>query len=382
MRRTMVAMAWWLACGAAWAGVEKLPPGAVAIDAATPKPAAEAQAIEAGEIAALARAGQPDAAFARLSAIGDALRSELVATRVVDALQRQPGQGGSALLERLAASPVRVYMRQPETAADWFVPVFDVPAKARSAQGVIARAMRRDAWLEALAADPKSAVAHAKGLSIAALRPRKAGESLLADTYVSHPADEPDPIAVAKIATLADAIRHASPALVARIAEEVSAQKAVLPSPAQATLALRSADARMWALALRSGEAVDVLPLFKDAAANLGERDARAWLTQAAQRSDYRSAALLALAQLPQGDPYAGLDDPSTASEAAAALARAPDALAIVEQLLADPKATSTRVASLALTLRLIDTGPARARLHTLRDDPRLPAQVRTELQR
>jgi hypothetical protein len=382
MRRTMLAMMWWLACGIAWAGVERLPPGAIMIDAATPKPAAEALAIEAGGIAAMARAGQPDAAFARLSAIDGALRFELVATRVIDALQGQPGKGGLDLLGRLEAVPVRVYMRQPETAADWFVPVFDLPAKARSARGVIARARRRDAWLEALGTDPASAVAHAKGLSSVSDAAGKTGVAMPRDTRVSHPDEQPDPIVAAKITTLADAIGLATPALAARIADEVAAQKAALPSPAQAALAKRSADPRMWELALRHGEPVDVLPLFENAAATLGEDDARAWLAMAARRAEYRSVAALALGQLPQADPYAALDDPATASEAAVALARAPDAFAIVERLLADPKAPSSRVASLALALRLIDTEPARARLRALRDDPRLPASVRAELQR
>jgi hypothetical protein len=380
MRSTILAVAGWLACGMAWAGIGSLPAGAVLIDATTPKPAAAALAIDAGEILALAQANRAEAAFARLSAIDDPLRFELTAARVIERLQVQPGQGGPELLDRIAEVPVRVFMRQPETAAEWFVPVFDLPAKAASAQRMLVRAARRAHWIEALRSDPKSVVAYAKRRPPAAEKTSPPPTQPAA--YFAHGEDESDPIASAQIATLAEAIRQAPPALVARLAEEIAAQKDALESPVQAALAARSADPRMWELALRDGEPVDVLPLFALAGSALGEAEARAWLRQAAAYPVYASTAAMAAMQLGGGDPMAALDSAERGAEAAAALARRPDAIELAERGLAEPAAAPTRLANLVLLLRLVDNEAARARLRALREDPRLPDAVRAELQR
>lgn len=349
-RRTGFALFALLAAGSVLAGTAVLPPGAVLIDAGTAKPDAAQVAMAAGAVLARAAAGDADGAFAALRRIEDPLRFELTAARVVAALQEAPGAGAPALLAKLEGVPPRVFRRHEETAADWFLPVFDIAAKARSARLLLERRTRREAWLARLAADPKAALAAGA----------KHGE---------------DP-------ALVDAIAQASPALIARLVEAAAKADAALPSAAQAALAARSGDAHAWRLALRESRPLDVLPLFARVDTALGDAEARAWLQEAAAHPAYASAAAMAATRLAGTEALAALDSAEQGAEAAAVLAQRPDAIELAERALADPSASPTRLAHLVLMLRLIDDAAARARLQALRDDPRLPAAVRAELQR
>ena len=344
---------WVLFCllaSAASAGTSVLPDGAVLIDAAAVKPDAAALAVDAGAVLAKAAAGDSDAAFAALQGIDDPLRFELTAARVVESLQAAPVPGGDALLAKLESIAPRVFLRHAETASDWFLPAFDVAGKARSARLLLARNARRDAWLARLAADPKAAIPQAA---------KKADSD-----------------------ALAAAIGRASPALLARLVDETAKADAALPSAAQTALAERSRDVRAWRLALAKSEPVDVLPLFAKAHTVLGDAQARAWLQDAASDPVYASAAAMALLALSDAAAYAALDDAGQGAEAAATLAQRPDVVTLADRLLADPAASPRRVANIALMLRLADSDEARARLQRLREDPRLPAHVRAELQR
>lgn len=431
---------WGAACIAATA---TLPPGAVLIDAATPKPDAAALAVDAGAIVSRARGGDIDGAFAQLQAIDDPLRFELTAARVIEALPLSPSAPGYDLLARFEGVPPRVFRRHEETAADWFLPVFDLAAKARGRRDLAVTAGRAQQWLDAFDEDAMQAAKRASDLARAPAT--HGGPPLPPGTLASHAPGDIDVMRAAKLRALPEAIRRATPAQVARIADAVARRKAPLDSPAQAALARRSGDARMWTLALQHAAPVDVLPLFAQASASLGEKAARAWLADAARQPDYASAAALALARLeaagafpapdqsdtgdardPRSAGNAGdaadagdagdagkagdaggaggavdadgvksaadaaspaalvdaLDDPAHGAEAATVLADAPDALAIADRLIADASSGPTRLLNVALMLRLSGSDAARTRLDALRDDTRLPAHVRTELQR
>jgi hypothetical protein len=336
----------------AHAGTGVLPPGAVLVDEATTKGDPARLAIAAGEVLARVEAGDAGAAFARLGVITDPLQYELTAARVIDALMTHPRKAGDALLARLEAVPVRVFRRHDETAADWFLPLVDVGARARSARRVIASNAARDAALAALAADPRSA------------------RSIDADT-------------------LALAVALLPPAKADVLAAVVACGDVALDSRPLAQLALRTANAAVWKLALDRGAAEHVLPLFAEVDARLPEVPALQWLQAASKDARYASAAVIATGRLASRSPAAAaaLDDylgrADTGPSAAAVLASAagPGFLPDIRQRLAKAK-DPLRVQHLALALRLADTPEAATLLRTLQDDPRLSAAAKSELQR
>jgi hypothetical protein len=92
---------------------------------------------------------------------------------------------------------------------------------------------------------------------------------------------------------------------------------------------------------------------------------------------------VFASARLPGAVLESWLDDATFGASAAAALAqREGDALVAQVDALAGPEASAQQLQHLALALRLIGTPSAREKLRRLAEDPRLPAHVRTELQR
>ena len=348
-----------LCVATAHAGTRVLPPDAVLVDATTTKPDAARLAIAAGEVLARVDAGDAEGAFARLSAIADPVAFELAAARVVEALMARPRPAGERLLAKLEAIPVRVFHRHEETAADWFLPLVDVAARARSARRVIAANAARDAALAALTADPVATV-------VAASTSKRADDESMAAAIALLSQDKVDVLAAA-----------------------VANRDATLASPPLVQLALRSAHAPVWMQALERAAPQDVLPLFAAVDTVLADADALAWLQAAAQDARYTSAAVMATGRLATTsreasaalDAYLGRTDTGPSAAAALALHAGPAFLADIDRRLAKT-GDALRVQHLALALRLADTPAAEARLRALRDDPRLPAAAKAELQR
>jgi hypothetical protein len=341
-----------LAATAAQAGTRVLPPGAVLFDSATPKADTARIALATGEIVARVEAGDPDGAVARLQAIEGALQFELTAARVIEALQAQPRKSGDRFLAALEQTPVRVFHRHDETAADWFLPLIDVAARAKSARRVIDANAARDRAVSALLADPATAGsldAQAVAAAIAVL-----------------PAPKAD-------------------ALAARVAHG----DLVLAGRPLVQLALRTSRTPVWMQALEQADEVDVLPLFATVDSILPGADALDWLQRAAKDGRYKSAAVMAVGRMATHsilasralDAYLGRAD--TGASAAAALVEHGSANFVddIERRLAATR-DPVRVQHLALALRLADTPDARKRLHALEDDPRLSASAKAELQR
>ena len=341
----------WLAASA-HAGTRVLPPGAVLVAPAAAKADPAKLAVDAGAVLERVARGDAAGAFAQLQAIDDPVAAELTAARVIDAVMQAPGGSGDRLLAALEGAPVRVFLRHEETAADWFVPLVDVAARAKSARRVIAANAARDRAVAMLSGDAASA-----------------------------PSIDP--------AVLPEAIA----ALPQKAADDLSARVAggdvAMPGPALAQLAARSARPPVWMTALQKAEPIDVLPLFALVDTRLPGADALDWLHAASKDPRYASAAVLATGRMAKHSIAAFdqlafyLDRTDTGPSAAAAFAQDAGASFVsdIDRLLAKTS-NPIRVQHLALALRLADTPEATRRLHALRDDPRLPAGVKAELQR
>ena len=344
-----------LFAAAAHAGTRVLPPGAVLVDASTPKSDTARLAIVAGEVLSRVEAGDSDGAFARLASIADPLQHELTAARVIEALMANARPAGDALLAKLESVPVRVFQRHEETAADWFLPLVDVGTRAKSARRVIAANVARDAAVAALMQDP-AAITVASGI-------------------------EPDALAAA-IAVLPQARADALADAAARGGVALAARPLV-------QLALRTTRAPVWALALERAAPEDALPLFAAVDRQLPEKDALEWLRTASKDARYTSASVMATGRMATRSPAAStaideyLGRADTGPSAAASLAQhaGPGFLADIDRRLAKAK-DGLRVQHLALALRLADTPEAGKRLRALETDPRLPAAAKSELQR
>ena len=354
MRRRLLPLVGALfAAGLAVAQTDRLPPGAVLIEADTVRAAAAETKLAALE--AKLAAGAIDEIVATLAAMPDPLERESSAARLLDRLQGSGADAPAALLDALERTPVLVYRRHEETAADWFVPVYDIPAKVQS--------LRR-----------LQAQRHAVETLRTTLQAKDADKAFAA-------------LAAADSRVAALAIGSATDAAVLRLATRSKRADTLLPSPALAALAQRTHDPVDFLHALEHGAALDVLPLFASTLPTLAPTDALPVLRDALARPDYASTAAFALVALAPRDAdaatllKAALDAPATGASVAAALAQSPDGLARIDALLAtatDPGALK----HLALALRLEGSTQALERLDRLREDPRLPATVRTELQR
>lgn len=354
-----IACVWWVAT--AMAGTSTLPPGAVLVEPEHwNQPAGRAESDAAIVLHTLARDGSA-AAIARLETWSDPARFELAAALVIETLQAQPSSSPAStstieeFLTALERAPIRLYQRHEETAADWFLPVFDIPARAASARRLLAFALDRDALVVRLQRDPRQALDDAKDSS----------------------------------QLLAASLERVSPAVVDRIAALALADDITLPSAAWAALARRKPEAAILLATLQHADALDVLPLIEALPPKLTPTVALDWLQQAARMPDYASSAVLGLGTLASRSPAAEaelakhLGDPLTGASAAAALARLalPNRVERVDALLSKAS-TSEVVTHLALALRLEGSSAAMHRLQRLESDPRLSAAAKAELQR
>lgn len=339
--------------GFAVAQTDRLPPGAVLIEAGSVR----AVAVDAKSAILEARlaAGAVDEVVAMLAAIPDPFERESRAARLLDRLQGSGTDAPPAMLDALERTPVLVYRRHEETAADWFVPVYDIPAKVQS--------LRR---------------LQVQRHAVAALRTRLQGKD--ADAALTA-------LAAAEPRVAALAVESASDAAVMRLAKLGKHSTTQLPSAALAALAQRTRDPADLLRALDRGAPLDVLPLFESTLPKLVPDDALRVLREALARPDYASVAAFALVALAPRDADAAvllekaLDAPATGASIAAALAQSPDGLARIDALLASATQPAT-LRHLALALRLDGSAQALERLDRLRADPRLPATARMELQR
>jgi len=350
-----------LACvvwaAAATAGTATLPSGAVLVESEQWNvPAGRAEADAAIVLQTLARQGAAPA-IARLETWSDPARFEFAAAIVIETLQAQPSASTSATEEFLSAlerAPIRLYQRHEETAADWFLPVFNIPARAASARRLLAFAYERDALVVRLQSDPLTALDEAKDSA----------------------------------QLLAASIERVSPTAVDRISTHALAEDITLPSPAWAALARRKPEPAILLATLQHADALDVLPLIEELPPKLTPTIALDWLQQAARMPAYASSAVLGLGTLASRSPAAEaalakhLGDPLTGASAAAALARLarPDRLERIDALL-NKASTAEVVSDLALALRLEGSSAALERLQRLASDPRLPAAAAAELQ-
>jgi hypothetical protein len=300
-------------------------------------------------------AGDAAAAYALMQGWQDPERFEVAAVLVIRRLSEQPlDKAGRALLERLAQEPVRLYRRHEETAADWFVPLFDVGAQAASLLKLTDFQGDRDRLIDAIARDP--------GAALAAL-----------------------PDAPALVAAAFEAMPLA---MLDQVAMFVLADGVGLPSPAWTMLAQRLPRQDLLNAALVHADPVDLLPLIATIAAQSSSKSNVAWLERAATHAPLASAAVLALGRMAPSSPEAyeallkHLGRDTTGASAATALARWPaaDRVERIETLIG--KASDSAVlADLALALRLEGSERALRRLEVLGRDPRLPESARSELQ-
>ena len=352
-RRLLTLLGALLAAGLAVAQTDRLPPGAVLIEAGT----ARAAGVDAklANLEAKLAVGAIDDVIAMLAAMSDPVERESSAARLLDRLQASGGDAPTALLDALERTPVLVYRRHEETAADWFLPVYDIPAKVQSLR--LLQAQRQ---------------------AVAALR-KTLQEKDADKAFAAAAAADP------RVAALA--IDSATGTAVLRLAAKSKRAATRLPSPALAALARRTRDPADLLQALDRGAPLDVLPLFESTLPTLAPADALRVLHDALARPDYASTAAFALVALAPRDADAAsllenaLVAPATGASIAAALAHSPDGLTRIDALLASATQPAA-LKHLALALRLDGSAGALQRLDRLREDPRLPATVRTELQR
>lgn len=356
MRQTLLSICLALCCsGVAFASTDRLPPGGVLLVA---EPAQDAAAVEA--LVALVATQRADEALVQLVSMPDPAMREAQAARLLERLHQDGVPVPDTFLSAIGQWPVLVYRRHEETRADWFHPVYDLPTQVQSLRRQAARAAAVDTLLAAFQGG--SLDARAKALSAA------------------------DPQVIAA------AVRRAPPHTLQAVHAQAKAGGTALPGVALAALAarLRTQDSMLDAIA--AADAVDVLPLFANTVPSMLPADALAVLHAAMSQPEYASVAATALAGLPRSPGVDAavadaLAQPATAASMTAAFARQPDGLARIDAWLAggtsdDPAAAARALTHLALALRLQGGPDAERRLAALREDPRLPAHVRTELQR
>jgi hypothetical protein len=349
----------WLALfwpwAAAQAGIAKIPEGGVLIDPANWSAPVERARADATAVLAEVGRGDAEAALSLLRGWNDPIRFEMAATLVVRRLHESPDAPVSrAVLAALASEPVRVFRRHEETAADWFMPVFDVGERAASALKLFEFQQARDAFASTLKSDAKSAL--------------------------RAPATS--------AAVVAAAIAQSDATVLAGLEDLAMRGELELPGVAWAALVQQRPTKVLFAHVLEHAPAEHVLPLFPLATQSLPPADATAWFEAAALQPELASAAVLGLGDIAATYPAAEvalarhLGEPKTGASAAAAFARLarPDRVARIERLL-ELAPSPAAVANLALALRLEGSEAARQRLHLLRGDPRLPASVKAELQ-
>lgn len=335
----------------------QLPDDAVVIQPAeTRSRAASSAAMSRDALAALA-AGDGDAAWQALDRAADVIAFEQAAAAVIDTLMLQTNSMAvDQLLARLEQVPRRVFVQHEESAADWYLPLYDIPGKAASARRVLAAAARRDELLQALEVDLPKAIR-------------------------THRDDAPG--------VIVDALRLAPAQTIERIAQHALKGTFELPSPAWAALVRRLPRRDVLDAALVRAEPIDVLPLFAIVVAQADVDVALDWLQRAGSDPEYATVAVMSLGALAPRSPAAehavmmhlGRSDTGAAAAAALAQWAVPDRVA---RIVAISKTTRTpaQLRDLALALRLEGSPAANDALQRLARDPRLPAAAARELQR
>lgn len=328
-----------LACtGTALAQGTRLAAGQVLWNAETAG-ADERMAAEALADAVLGdlHSGRPEAAVARLQASGEQpLRQHWALHEVLKALESAgPQPAAEAVLAFAAAQPVRVLRQHEETAAAFFLPMFDPAAAAADVRRAWAIEAQRERFRDLMGK--------------AAVLPDP-GEDAIAE------------------AGLLGAIDDLPEAQVARLAA-VMAKRPLRPAVALA-LARRSGDGELAARLLTDADAALRLAAFDQVLPRLPAPERVKWLQRLEADAALASAATLAL--LPEliagGDIGAILQrlaDPALGPTAAAALAGHADALRWIDQLWTQSTAVSQR-RMLLLALTLHDSDAARARRQVL----------------
>lgn len=339
---------------AALATTAVLPPDAVLVETESWKPSDATSRSDAAAVLARVANADPAAATDLMQGWHDPARFELAAAIVIQELQNAPETPAArALLEALSKEPIRLYRRHEETAADWFVPLFDIAGRAASALKLFDDLRRRDALADALRRDPTQAIRQSKDAAL-----------------------------------LAAAIGSLDSAASSRVVSLAIVEGTALPSAAWVALARRSPSPELLDKVAEFAHPVDVLPLMAELTPNLPLDQATNWLARLVANPELASAGLLELGVVAAKHAPAEailarhLGNPHTGASAAAALARMqrPDRLDRIDALLAEAK-TAEAVRDIALALRLEGSAPARERLERLVEDPRLPADAKAELQ-
>lgn len=339
-------------------GLADLPVDAVIVDPRAFSMDELAAASAAAKTAREALAEGPAAALKVLDGIEDPLRHAHAAVALIAELQEGEGDPYSrAVLKQLTMTPLRVFRRHEETAADWFLPHVDVAGRARFALRLLDARADRQRWIGAWTVDPQAALAVLKQL----------------DASSQHPALE----------ALAALPRDTADRVLGSALKDPARQSPALwPALAAAT-----GDAVAFGLAARHGSDAEVLGLLavRD---RLPQAKAVGWLLALVERPSLASAALLALAEHADFGSEAwfrlirALDEPALAPSAAAALARRPHADRVPRIIELEAGGSSNRLFAVVLALRLDGSPEAIAALGGLREDPRLPAATRAELAR
>jgi hypothetical protein len=339
------------------AASSELPPDAIVIDAQTRlSPLARLEA-NAAQVLSSAERGDVESAWTLLRSQTDAVEFEQLAARSIELLMSRPATaGGEALLLRLEQVPTRVYRQHEETAAAWYLPVYDVAGLATSARRVIAARTRRDALLQDFRLDPVKAIRE-------------------------HRDDTPG--------VLVDALRLTPEATLERIAHAAMKGEVVLTSPAWAWLARRLPRADVLNAAAEHASQVDLLPLFEVVAAEADVDVALDWLQLIAQRKEFATISVMTLGRLVPRSAAAenallkhlGRDDTGAAAAAALAQLAVPDRVARIASL-QTRSSSPAQLRHLALALRLEGSPQADQALAVLALDPRMPVAASKELQR
>jgi len=339
-------------------GLADLPADAVVVDplAMSAEDLASARAVAKQARAALASG--PAAALKLVASVEDPLRHALAASALIAELQQGEGDPASlAVLQQLTKTPLRVFRRHEETAADWFLPHLDVAGQATFALRLLDARAERQRWSQAWDSDPVAALADLRRADASITRLALEGLELLPAADANH------------VLTLA--------------LTDPGGQSPALWS----TLALATGKQAAFGAAARHAEDADLLRLLS-ARDRLPAPEAVDWLLALAERPTLASAALLALAAYAEHGSIAwsrllqALDDPALAPSAAAALAQRPHVDRVRRIAALADGASPQRLFGVVLALRLEGSVQALSALDGLRGDPRLPAATRAELLR
>lgn len=336
----------WASCGEG-RPADQLPKGAIRVDELGIAQARKSVATQA-RLLALLRAKSP-LDIAALCNGQDPLSAESALSQWLDEIggRADLSDNDSAALEQLTGCTERVFAPHPESAGQWWVPVFPLGARA---QALLALDADRD-QARALAAAWSSRQAHKQQAAASERSLRMAIDAL-----------EPD----------------------ARVA--LAADPTLLPSAALVPLArLTWSDALYQDVMQRASDA-DLAPALSTLLAKLPAPARAAWLQRVARRPALTSTAVVN-AQAYLADPaiaawlHAQLDEQSTGASAAQALSGHLG----IDQWLAmatDPQASPLRRLHAVLAVRLRNDPQAEQRLRGLAQDGKLPATLTAELLR